>query len=154
MLTSLLLLPFLIQSPPPKPVQEPEPKSAWQLLTDKYDADKDGKISRAEYSKDDKYFLRLDADKNGFIEASDLKKLGRPKGYRGETADKKDKVVIAEAGKVAPDFTLRVLEKAKPDPAKKTNKKLGLDDAVKPKTFQLSSLKGKKPVALIFGSYT
>ncbi len=154
MLTSLFSLLLLIQDPAPKPAPEPEPQSAWQLLTDKYDTDKDGKISRAEYSKDDKYFVRLDADKNGFIEASDLKMLGRPKGYRGETADEKDKVVIAEAGKLAPDFTLRVLEKAKPNPAKKTNKKVGLDDAVKPKTFQLSSLKGKKPVALIFGSYT
>jgi len=154
MLTSFLLLPLLIQDPPPKPVQEPEPKSAWQLLTDKYDADKDGKISRAEYSKDDKYFVRLDADQNGFIEASDLKKLGRPKDFRGKTEDEKDKVVIAAAGMVAPDFTLRVLEKAKPSPAKKINKKVGLDDLFKPKTFQLSGLKGKKPVALIFGSYT
>jgi EF hand domain-containing protein len=154
MLTTFLLLPLLIQDPPTRPVQDPEPKSAWQLLTDKYDADKDGKISRAEYSKDDKYFVRLDADQNGFIEASDMKKLGRPKGYRGKTEDEKDKVVIAEAGKMAPDFTLRVLEKAKPNPAKKTNKKVGLDDVVKPKTFQLSSMKGKKPVALVFGSYT
>jgi hypothetical protein len=154
MLCTLLLFPFLIQDSPPRPAQEPEPQSAWQLITEKYDADKDGKISRAEYSKDDKYFARLDADQNGFIEASDLKKLGRPKGFRGKTDDAKDKLVIAEAGKMAPDFTLRVLEKAKPSSAKKPNKKVGLDDAVKPKTFQLSSLKGKKPVALIFGSYT
>lgn len=65
-----------------------------------------------------------------------MKKLGRPTGYRGKTTEGDAKLVIAEAGKVAPDFTLHVLEKAKP------------------KTFQLSSLKGKKPVALIFGAYT
>jgi hypothetical protein len=154
MLTTLLLLPLLAQDPAPKPNEQTEPKSAWQLLADKYDADQDGKISRAEYSKDDKYFARLDADANGFIEASDLAKLGRPKDYRGEIAEGKDKLVIAEAGKQAPDFTLRVLEKAKPAAEKTAQKKGELDELVKPKTFQLSSLKGKKPVALIFGSYT
>ena len=154
MLTTLLLIPLLAQDLPPRSAQDPEPKSAWQLLADKYDADKDGKISRAEYSKDDKYFARLDADKNGSIEPSDLKKLGRPKGRRSDSSAAKDKVVIADAGKMAPDFTLRVLEKTKPAPEKKTNKKVGLDGVVKPKTFQLSSQRGKKPVALIFGSYT
>ena len=58
---------------------------------------------------------------------------------------------IAKAGEMAPDFTLRVLEKEKPKPKGKQEQPA---KAKKPKTFQLSSLRGKQPVALIFGSYT
>ena len=138
MLTPALLLPLLLQADSPQRQKEPAPKTAWEILAEKYDANGDGKISRAEYTKQDvdRYFPRLDVDKNGFIEPSDLKKLGRPENYQGEKSKHTDKVKIAKAGEMAPDFTLRVLEKEKP------------------KTFQLSSLRGKQPVALIFGSYT
>lgn len=151
MLTTALLLPLLIQADEPQRHQDPKPKTAWEILAKKYDANGDGKISPEEYTKLDKerYFARLDADKNGFIEPADLKKLGRPKNYKGEKSKHTDKVKVAKAGEMAPDFTLRVLEKEKPKDKKDAPAK-----ASKPKTFQLSSLRGKKPVALIFGSYT
>ena len=80
---------------------------------------------------------------------ADLKKLGRPENYKGEKSKHTDKVPIAKAGEMAPDFTLRVLEKKPSKPLTKGDKK-----AKKPETFQLASLRGKKPVALNFGSYT
>ena len=151
MLTPALLLPLLLQADSPQRQQEPAPKTAWEILAEKYDANGDGKISRAEYTKQDvdRYFPRLDFDKNGFIEPSDLKKLGRPENYQGEKSKHTDKVKIAKADEMAPDFTLRVLEKEKPKDKKDAPAK-----AKKPETFQLSSLRGKQPVALIFGSYT
>ena len=151
MLTTALFLPLLLQADETQRKQAPAPKTAWEILAEKYDANGDGKISREEYTKQDvdRYFPRLDADKNGFIEPADLKKLGRPKNYKGEKSKHTDKVPIAKAGEGAHDFTLRVLEKKPVKPQPEGDKK-----AKKPKTFQLASLRGKKPVALIFGSYT
>ncbi len=169
MLTATLILLALPQDAVDgaKVKQEPAPKTAWELLVTKYDADHDGKITRAEYSKEDKYFLRLDRDEDGVLTEADAKLLGgRPKrsGQRGKPAPKPKveaaKIVVAKAGEVAPDFELVALQPAKKAGTSKYSggtKKAAPGKAVskiKPKKVKLSSFTGKKPVALIFGSYT
>lgn len=114
------------------------PESAWDYLAKRYDADGDGKITRDEYTRSDEHFGRLDRDKNGVIEAADmeLRSRMRRRPQAGSEAP--------EEGEMAPDFELDVLGKKSRSVGKK-----------KPaKRVRLSKSKGKKPVALIFGSYT
>jgi EF hand len=169
----LLLLPQAGAVTPPKSA----PKTAWELLAAKYDANQDGKISRKEYSKADKYFARLDLDGDGEITKADADALGtraagRARGAAGEGRGTTDqgtdgkselakKIVVAAEGVVAPDFSLpRLLSqqskakskfwlpaKTKFEPPTELNLK-ALD------RLKLSSFRDKKPVALIFGSYT
>jgi EF hand len=192
----LLLLPQAGAATPPKPA----PKTAWELLAAKYDANHDGKISRKEYSKADKYFARLDLDGDGEITKADADALGtraarkpgrtgergkgrgaagndrgaagRARGAAGEGRGTTDqgtdgkseltkKIMVAAEGVVAPDFNLpRLLSqqskpkskiwlpaKTKFEPSTELNLK-ALD------RLKLSSFRDKKPVALIFGSYT
>ncbi len=165
------------QAPPAKNEENAKPappKTVWEYLAAKYDANKDGKIEKDEYSRGKEQFLRLDKDKNGLIEEADTKTRGPRQRGRGE----RPKVNPPQEGAVAPDFILQTLypikTKAK-DAAKPkqdgTDKKKGdvrdskeksstpKDDskpaqAEKFESIKLSSFKGKKPVALIFGSYT
>ncbi|MFT7677482.1 MAG: hypothetical protein ACI8QC_001460 [Planctomycetota bacterium] len=114
-------------------------ESAWEYLAERYDADGDGKISRAEYTRTDEHFARLDRDENGVIEAADMEIRSRMRG-RPEAGPE-----APAEGEMAPDFELDVLGKKSEKGAKKD----------KPaKRVRLSASKGKKPVALIFGSYT
>ena len=68
---------------------------------------------------------------------------------------------MPQAGEMAPDFDLPVVGSLKETKKgkkanKKSSKKSGQTGKKKKvgKTIRLSSFKGKKPVALIFGSYT
>ena len=137
-----------------------ESESVWEYLSKLYDKDSDGKISRAEYTRDDEHWKRLDKDGDGFIVQAEVDSGGRRGGRRGgmrggmrgerAAAPKPPKV-----GEVAPLFELDVLDEKK-------DKKAGSDDkkkdaktkAKKPKKVKLADFQGKKPVALIFGSYT
>ena len=137
-----------------KPLEETS-RSSWEFLSKKYDKNGDGKVSEKEYDRGKKTFERLDADGDGFITSEDLKdrRRGRPEMDRG---------LPPKAGEVAPDFHLDCLSpppkteaerKIAEHQAKKRAQKKGLTKATA-RRVRLSDFKDKKPVALIFGSYT
>ncbi|MCX8229221.1 MAG: hypothetical protein OTJ44_04630 [Planctomycetota bacterium] len=130
----------------------PEPTTAWEFLCQKYDVNGDGIIRKAEYTRGETAFQNLDSNKDGQLTKHDIDSLGRSrqrggrKGSRGGNKRAKEEKVTAppRANEIAPDFDLVILEKST---GKKTKKK-------SIKRLKLSSFQGKKPVALIFGSYT
>lgn len=131
---------------PPK-VDPEEVDSIWEYLTGRYDRDEDQKISREEYTRSDDHFARLDRDGDGTIEKSDVEQK-RGRGDREKTRERggeRQKALAPSEGDQAPDFVLETLipkKKGKTEKSDKTEK------------VRLSSFKGKKPVALVFGSYT
>ncbi|MEM7305773.1 MAG: hypothetical protein AAF682_03845 [Planctomycetota bacterium] len=126
----------LLAAAPPQ--EEPAKPTAWAFLAKKYDADGDGRITRKEYTRDDEHWKNLDVDGNGWIDEKEIEGRGWQKGKRA-------KVKPPAAGDAAPDFRLELL----PPPFLAEKEKLK-----KPELVQLSGFKGKRPVALIFGSYT
>ena len=129
----LLALPIAAQRPA-RPPATPPAGDAFAKLRQQYDKDGDGKIQKAEYPRADAGFANLDRDGNGIIEAGDFT-AATPRGRRAAVpmARKTDK--LPKAGEMAPDFELPML---------------GMKDT----TVKLSSFRGDRPVALIFGSYT
>ena len=107
-------------------------ESAWKFLADKYDSNKDGRITTDEYQRDQDTFLRLDRNKDGALSADDWAD-SPDRNSRGESRDNRSRDKAPEWGDFAPDFELTFVKDAK-------------------KTARLSSYRGKKPVALIFGS--
>jgi len=152
MIVTLALLCLAPAAPPQKPVaagaqkQEKTPATVWDLLVRDYDKNKDGKITKEEFGRSEKSFGRMDADGDGVITEADTKALEHPQQLRRRSSSKgkDDKAVHREppkdtaplAGTVAPDFKLPRLHAEDKAPV------------------TLSSFRGKKPVALIFGSYT
>jgi hypothetical protein len=137
-----------------KPLEETS-RSSWEFLSEKYDKDGDGKVSADEYDRGKKTFDRLDADGDGFITSEDLKdrRRGRPEMDRG---------LPPKAGEVAPNFHLDCLS---PPSKTEAERKIAEHEAKKraqkkdptkatARRVRLSDFKDKKPVALIFGSYT
>ena len=125
-------------------VDPEEVRSVWEYLAGRYDRNEDGKISEKEYTRSAEHFARLDRDGNGVIEKADVEQAARRRNKRGA----RERVEAPREGEVAPDFELEVLGRAEND-EKKTKKK-----AAKAEVVRLSKLKGKRLVALIFGSYT
>jgi hypothetical protein len=107
-------------------------EAAWKFLADKYDADKDGVVSAAEYTRDASTFTRLDRNKDGVLTAEDW--AGDERRGRGGGASR-PRSKAPEWGQMAPDFELTFVRDAK-------------------QKAKLSSYIGDKPVALIFGSCT
>ena len=103
----------------------------FKFLSEKYDADKDGKITAEEYDRSKENFTRFDTNKDGVLTAEDWSsQSGRSRGgRRGGGAD------APVVGEKAPDFKLTEIK----------------DET---KEVKLSSFTGDKPVALIFGSCT
>jgi hypothetical protein len=137
--------------PPPEPEVDPEEsKSVWDYLSKRYDADGDGKITFEEYGRSREHFDRLDADGDGVVSAADATARRRPSRGGKQRGEAGKRPQPPREGQRAPDFTLEVLERA-PEEAKRSDPK----DEESPLTVQLSDYaKAKKPVALIFGSYT
>ena len=96
----------------------------------KLDKNKDGKITKAEATGPfARMFSRVDANSDGVIDEAELKRMSsRFGGCRSASSGGVDE------GKPAPDFQLKTVDGKK--------------------EVKLSSFAGKKPVALIFGSYT
>jgi len=94
------------------------------------DKNKDGKITKAEATGPfARMFSRVDANSDGVIDEAELKRMSsRFGGGRSASSGGVDE------GKPAPDFQLKTVDGKK--------------------EVKLSSFAGKKPVALIFGSYT
>jgi Ca2+-binding EF-hand superfamily protein len=113
-----------------------------EMIT-RFDKNSDGKINKNEIPEQMARFLgRADANNDGDITKAELTKMfenfrpggGRPGGGRPGSGLPGTTSAAAEAGKPAPDFKLKSLDGKR--------------------EVQLSSFAGKRPVALIFGSYT
>ncbi len=89
-----------------------------------FDQDMDGKITRQDYAM---IFGDLDRNKDGVLAGAELQAKVRV----GNSPSR----AVPAVGTVAPDFELPLADDAE-------------------KTVRLSSFRGNKPVALIFGSYT
>jgi len=111
-------------------------ESVWKFLRDKYDNDKDGKITSAEYDRSKETFARLDRDKDGVLTKQDWADAGEDRARGGgRERGRGQKASGPEEGDRAPDFRLTLVGD--------------------PKQFvKLSDYAGKKPVALLFGSCT
>jgi len=122
-----------IRTPPPaaEPPTGAEPlHPVWRFLTEKYDADRDGRITAAEYGRGEASYARLDADQDGLVSAADFAPewtgVPRVEDFRyGEGGP--------EEGAPAPGFTLTTTDGA---------------------TVALADYQGEKPVVLVFGSFT
>jgi hypothetical protein len=102
----------------------------WSLLRERYDADRNGRIDAQEYPRGRQSFAHLDADEDGVVSAADFaeewNERAFPPGFSwGEGGP--------ELGDPAPDFRL---------------------DSTRGETIELASFRNRKPVALIFGSFT
>lgn len=104
------------------------------------DKNKDGKITKEELpERMRRMFSRMDTDGSGAIDAKEIEALEKRFADRQRPGDSKNGDARSSGsgvapGKPAPDFTLKSLD--------------GKSEV------KLSSFKEKKPVALIFGSYT
>ena len=103
----------------------------FKFLSEKYDADKDGKITAEEYDRSEENFERFDTNKDGVLTAADWSGQSA-RSRRGQRRGDSDAPAVGEQ---APDIKLTEI----------------LDET---KKVQLSSFAGNKPVALIFGSCT
>ena len=118
--------------------QPPGTADVWNYLAEKYDQNKDGQLTSAEYDRGAEAFARLDRNGDGVLTQSDwIVKRGGPAAanQRGERPGEATAGEAPRVGTPAPDFDLPYVKDAT-------------------KTVRLSSFAGKKPVALIFGSYT
>ena len=108
----------------------------WEFLAEKYDKDMDGELTEDEYDRGAETFARLDRNDDGVLTRADWDNVRGPFGA-GEGQRPGDGLVgqAPEEGEQAPDFELPYVT----EPTE---------------TIRLSSFAGKKPVALIFGSYT
>jgi hypothetical protein len=142
--TLCLNLPLAAQPARPQPPQQPQGKRpSPEMMLQRFDKNNDGKLSKEECPPQlARQFDQLDADKNGMLDKDELAKARpgnqRPAGKPGEIitpAAKGERIADKlEAGMPAPDFTLPELHGTR--------------------EITLSSFKGKKPVVLIFASYT
>lgn len=123
--------------------QDSKPKSydsAWDLVRSEHDRNKDGKVTAAEYPRGEERFQRLDRNGDGALTEADFEGDARGEGRGGRGArggrggGRPERGQAPKAGEMAPDFALK----------SKDGKS----------TVKLSSFRGQKPVALIFGSYT
>jgi hypothetical protein len=106
---------------------------AFSKLLRQYDKNRDGQIQRDEYPRTETGFKNLDRDGNGVVEAADFTAPRARQRPQPAGADRPAK--LPKVGDDAPDFELPML---------------GMKDT----KVKLSSFRGDRPVALIFGSYT
>lgn len=136
----------LALSPACAPSEAP-PDPVLAFLLDRHDSDGDGRITRAEYGRDEAAFGRLDRDRSGVVDAADLADLRvaraqqRARNGGGSAPLGRSKSEVRGAsdqrplmGLPAPDLLLPRLEGGAPE--------------------QLSDLWTDRPVLLVFGSWT
>lgn len=70
------LLAACATTPPPEPVLEFDARTlaVWEFVRAKYDADGDGVVLRGEYGRDELAFFHLDADRDGRVTRADFAK--------------------------------------------------------------------------------
>jgi hypothetical protein len=125
--------------PATRPSAATEPEDAWDWLAARYDTNFDRRITRTEYRRSDEAFKNLDRDRDGVVTADDFERApnrarnARRRTERGAAGPRTGFIPAAERER-APDFTLPREGEGMP--------------------VRLSSFADKRPVALIFGSYT
>jgi hypothetical protein len=133
---SLALLTVVLAGACAGPRLRGNPDSAvWRYLQGRYDADHDGRLTRAEYSRSERGFRNLDVSGDGIVSALDFdpsfdevlrgpwKSLEEFEYGEGGPA----------VGELAPPLRL---------------------ESTAGETIDLASFSGRKPVALVFGSFT
>lgn len=100
-----------------------------RLLMRLIDLDNDGKLSGGEYMK---FFVDADQNKDGSVTQEEMMESMNKR--RQEMRGQNQEAGGPNVGQEAPDFTLRTLDGDR--------------------TVKLSDFRGKKPVILVFGSYT
>lgn len=116
-----------------RPEQRPARADTWAFLLKTYDKDGDGHVSAAEYPRGKARFAELDRNGDGVLDARDGATPPSRQEQRGERNGAGASAKL-EIGAVAPALTAQ-----------------GLDGKTE---FKLADWKGRKPVALIFGSWT
>jgi hypothetical protein len=110
-----------------------DPDEIWKALASKHDADGDGRIDLSEYPRGEERFRALDRNGDGGLTSDDFRiarKLDPRKRAKLRLASEAPQV-----GQMAPDFELPFAKN-------------------ETETVRLSSFRDKRPVALVFGSYT
>ena len=103
-----------------------EDPTPWDFLRKAYDRNGDGRITRAEYTRDDEHFQRLDRDGDGAITTADFAAAGRGKAREGPPPFERG--APPKVGEPAPDFgldELRAAAEKKAPPPKPTPPKEG-----------------------------
>jgi hypothetical protein len=137
------LLPALLASCAGAPAQ-PEPPAekaaesgppVWVYLRSRYDADGDGRIQAAEYTRSPRGFANLDADHDGVVSAADFDPAydGKPRGPWKSFSEFVYGEGGPEVGDPAPPFRL---------------------PSTTGETIDLTTFRGQRPVVLVFGSFT
>ena len=129
--------------PPPTPppasgttVEADESASAvWRFLRTRYDVDRDGRVTRAEYPRAERGFRNLDVTADGVVSAADFDPRFDTV-LRGPWASFEE----LEYGEGGPQIG---------DPAPP----IRLSD-LEGRPVDLASVRGQRPVALVFGSFT
>ena len=107
-------------------------RNAWAYFHERYDENGDGRVTRAEYPRGEDGFTRLDFDEDRAVTLDDF--LDREDA---NWALEMEEYVVAEGGpqvgELAPEFKLTSIDGEE---------------------FDLASYRRKKPVVLIFGSFT
>lgn len=103
-------------------------------LLARYDADRDGKVQQAEHPRGAQAFANLDRNGDGAFDADDFR-VPTPDPMTVLAQRHTDPARLPKVGDLAPDFTLPLL---------------GMPGT----TVRLSALRGERPVALVFGSFT
>lgn len=149
----LAVLPLAVALPAQRAPQNPD--AIWEHLSRQYDKDQDGRITPAEHGRGEQAFANLDRNRDGVITRDDLASTAlRPgAGVRGAARPtRREEAALPRVGDVAPDFELPRL--APPEPAPPVGTDAKPQTTPEPQLVKLSSFAGKRPVALIFGSYT
>jgi len=150
---AIITLILLCQQEEPPASSSLAPPPVWEILQEKYDANHDGKISPKEHKRGAAAFANLDTDGDGFLTQADIEAAGDRMKPKSKDRKRHNRLVLApKVGEVAPDFELRLL--LHKDAGADVEKKEAAKGEASPQTLRLSSFIGKKPVALIFGSYT
>lgn len=142
-----LLFAACATSPPTKPAPDADRRAAARAeaeaagnaailakLLAQYDANHDGKVQQAEYPRGAQAFANLDRNRDGAFDDADFR-VPTPDPMAVLAQRRTDPARLPKVGDVAPDFELPML---------------GMPDT----TVRLSTLRGERPVALVFGSFT
>jgi len=105
--------------------------ASWHFLAAKYDTDHDGRITSAEYTRSSAGFTRLDADKDGLVTAADFD--AKWDGVPRVEGKFQWGMGGPEVGEPAPEFELPTTTGA---------------------SVALAALHAKRPLVLVFGSFT
>jgi hypothetical protein len=129
---AVLLVVCACAARPPEPPSLAIEPPVWRFLREKYDADGDGHVARAEYTRSAAGFARLDADRDGVVTAADFDAR-----WDGVVRTASGKLVYGEGGPApgepAPEFEL---------------------ETTAGEPVALADFRGKRPVVLVFGSFT